>query len=174
MPAPTPAQQAQARKTAVLDATFHALRRSPARNISQLYENMLRIIDINYVPALSTFRRWVLQLPLEFKDGYIFLRSFVPSPEFNAYILTACDGLPLRVYEHDVRRALWLDDREGAVWDSLRWAVLEGRFRYERAFDGLCWLVIPLCLKPDENPFRWLDGLPQGATPEIEARHVRL
>lgn len=172
MSAPTPAQQD--RKTAVLDATFLALRRAPARNISQLYENMLRIIDINYVPALSTFRRWVLQLPLEYRDGYIFLRSFVPSPEFNAYLLTLCDGMPMRVYEEVVRRDLWLDDREGAVWDSLRWAVLEDKFRYQRAFDGLCWLVTPFHQKPDENPLRWLDGLPEGATPALEARHVRL
>lgn len=137
----------QSRKTAVLDATYRALLRSPARSMSELYEQMTRIIDINYIPARSTFARWVGELPLEFKREAgrvtVTLRSFVPSPEFNAYALAACDGVPLRLHEDEARRALWLDDRPSAVWDSLRWATLEGKFNYQRSYDGVCWLITP-------------------------------
>jgi len=143
-----PAHPASARKTAVLDAAYQALLRSPAASISALYQQMTRHIDdFKLVPAPSTFHRWMGELPLVFKRESggitVALRSFVPSPEFNAYALAACAGLPLRLDEDAARRDLWLDARPGALWDSLRWAVHEGKFHYRKSYDHLRWLLIP-------------------------------
>lgn len=138
------------RKTRVLNAIYEALIRAPASSITALYWEANRYFqwgdgEVYDFPAVSTFTRWVNELPLTFKrvNGRVTvaLRSFVPANELNAYLIPKCAGMPLRLDEQAARRDLWLDTRTGAIWDSLRWASQSGLFDFQSSYDNACWLV---------------------------------
>ena len=141
-----PAQPPQARKTVVLAATYDALNGASAKNVSDLYQKMIwHIADLNLIPALSTFRRWVAELPLQrdAKTGVITLREFVPANELAAHITPLiADGLPLRLRYEDmeIRRALWIADGP-ALYDSMMWASRGGYFDVDYSYDGQAWLI---------------------------------
>ncbi len=141
----------QDRKTRVLNAIYNALIRAPAASIRELYFEANRYFEwgenetYDY-PAVSTFTRWVNELPLTFKRTKttiaVSLRSFALAEDVNTYLIAKCAGLPLRLDEDEARRDLWLDDRPGAVWDSLRWAAQSGElFNFKHSYDNACWLI---------------------------------
>ncbi len=147
MQAPIPTQD---RKTRVLNAIYKALIRASAASVRELYFEANRYFEWDEnetydYPAVSTFTRWVSELPLTFKRTKtgitVALRSFAPAEDVNTYLIAKCAGLPLRLDEDEARRDLWLDERTGAVWDSLRWAAQSGLFNFQHSYDNVCWVI---------------------------------
>lgn len=135
------------RRTRVLDAVYQALLRRERKSLSELREAAYYYFEGGDFPGATTFNQWVLEQPLTFKRGSgrvsVALRTFAPADETNAYLVPLIGDMPLRLHHDDkaIRRALWLDERPGALHDSLVWASHSGHFNITNFYDGWAWTL---------------------------------
>jgi hypothetical protein len=141
-------QPSPARRTRVLDAIYRALLRSDAKSLNQLRFAAYSHFEGSDFPSATTFNQWVLAQPLVFQRTThgrisVALRTFAPADETNAYIIPLIGDLPLRLHHDDkaIRRALWLDDRPNALYDSLIWASRSGHFTISNNSYGQSWTL---------------------------------